>query len=90
MALRRVILVGGVLCAILLGMMVLKKSPGYQLQPTVLTELNSVSTQLDSGTQQLSQVTQRTQLINQAIAGLQKHLQDDINTYHEILAKAGQ
>jgi TolA-binding protein len=90
LTLRRIVLVGSAFLAVLFGAIVLLHSPGYQLQPTVITQLHSVSSQVDSGNKQLTQVSQQIQSINQAISALQQHLQDDINTYHTILSKAGQ
>lgn len=90
MALRRAALIGTVLVAILFGAVVLNNSSGYQLQPTAVTELNSVSAQLDTNTKQLNTINGRIQTIQQAIGELQKHLQDDLNAYHQILSKAGE
>lgn len=90
LTLRRIVLVGGAFIAILFGGIILLNSPGYQLQPPVITQLNSVSSQVDSGNKQLNHVSQQIQSINQAISALQQHLQNDIHTYHEILAKAGE
>lgn len=87
--LRRIMLISGVSFGILVGSLVLLHSPGYQLQPTVLSQLNTVSSQVNSSKAQLTKTNQQINQINQAIQGVQQHLQDDVNTYHEILAKAG-